>query len=51
MPNISFFKTPYTQRNMREKHQEFVTYASYHPKIISENTSDSISTKQFSTVV
>jgi len=36
---------------MREKHQEFVTNASYHPKIISANTSDCISTKQFSAAV
>ena len=51
MPNISFWKIPYTQCDLREQHQAFLTNASYHPKIISENTSDCISTKQFTIVV
>jgi hypothetical protein len=50
MPNISFCKIPYTQRDTRE-YQEFVTNANYHPKIISANISDCISTKQFAIVV
>jgi hypothetical protein len=37
---IIYFST--TQCDMREKHQEFVTNAIYHPKIISANTSDCI---------
>jgi hypothetical protein len=36
---------------MCEQYQAFVTNASYHLKIISENTSDCISRKQFSTFV
>jgi glucokinase len=36
---------------MHEKHQAFVTNASYHMKIISANTSDYISTKKFTIVV
>jgi hypothetical protein len=46
---IIYFST--TQRDMCEKHQEFVTNASYHPKIISANNNGCISTKQFATVV
>jgi hypothetical protein len=30
-PLFHFATTPYTQRNMREPHQAFVTNANYHP--------------------